>query len=195
MYGKKPGPGYSLKRCSKRHSVNPIHKHVPGAPTTKAFMPKSVKGSDHKIFEVFGLRPAGQWSSDFLNSETGRQLVESHWTKVQHILMAAAKKSKLPMSKKEVEGLLKKQCNSQNKSFSCSMKPRFRGHSRMKPSGSTWSSSRNSGPKLTKASLATEHPDKSPAPVSNRRQNSSELQAKAPVTLKRSPVTAFRKET
>jgi len=108
MYGKRPGPGYSLKRCSKKHSVKPIHNHIPQAPTAKAFMPKSVKATEHKIFEVFGLKPAGQWSSDFLNSETGRQLVESHWTKVQHILMAAAKESKLPRSKKEVEQLLKK---------------------------------------------------------------------------------------
>ena len=91
MYGKKPGPGYSLKRRSKKHSVKPIRNYIPQAPTPKAFMPKNVKATEYKIFEVFGLRPAGQWSSDFLNSETGRQLVESHWTKVQHILMAAAK--------------------------------------------------------------------------------------------------------
>jgi hypothetical protein len=108
MYGKRPGPSYSLKRCSKKHSVTPIHKHIPQVPTTKVFMPKSVKDSERKIFEVFRLRPAGQWSSDFLNSEAGRQLVESHWIQVQHVLMDAAKKSKLPMSKKEVEALLKK---------------------------------------------------------------------------------------
>jgi hypothetical protein len=108
MYGKRPSPGYSLKRCPKKHSVKPIHNNIPQAPTAKAFMPKSVKATDRKIFEVFRLRPAGQWSSDFLNSETGRELVESHWTQVQNILMAAAKKSKLPMSKKEVEELLKK---------------------------------------------------------------------------------------
>jgi hypothetical protein len=108
MYGKRPSPGYSLKRCPKKHSVKPIHNNIPQAPTTKAFIPKSVKATEHKIFEVFGLRPAGQWSSDFLNSETGRHLVESRWTNVQHVLMAAAKKSKLPMGKKEVEALLKK---------------------------------------------------------------------------------------
>jgi hypothetical protein len=108
MYGKKPGPGYSLKRCSKKHAVKPIRNYIPQASTAKAFMPKSVKATEHKIFEVFGLKPAGQWSSDFLNSETGRQLVESHWNKVQHILMAAAKESKLHRSKKEVEALLKK---------------------------------------------------------------------------------------
>ncbi len=108
MYGKRPSPGYSLKRCPKKHSVKPVHNNIPQASTTKAFIPKSVKATEHKIFEVFGLRPAGQWSSDFLNSETGRKLVESHWINVQHILMTAAKKSKLPMSKKEVEALLKK---------------------------------------------------------------------------------------
>ena len=90
MYGKRPGPGYSLKRCSKKHSVKPVHNHVPPAPTANGFMPKNVKGAEGKIFEVFRLRPLGQWSKDFLNSKAGKMLTESHWAQVKQMLKAGA---------------------------------------------------------------------------------------------------------
>lgn len=111
MHGKRPGPGYSLKRCSKKHSVKPVHNHVLPAPMTKAFTPKNVKATERKIFEVFRLRPLGQWSKDFLNSKAGKMLTESHWAQVKQMLKAIEGRVvvlKPPKSKKDAEELLKK---------------------------------------------------------------------------------------
>ena len=94
-YRKRGSGGYAQTRTFKGSGQNLHQKYQP-----EANVPPETK----KFYEAVGLKPAGEWSKDLLETETGLVLKKGHMANVAEMLKRAGK----PKDKKELEETFKK---------------------------------------------------------------------------------------